>query len=646
MSCVGLLVTSMLAAGAEAKTLTIGKGLRSPRSRTVKQIDSVAGAEFTMTSTEKNGRTFYLYLDVVEPSFREGGQAAVMLTFDYLDEGDGELFVSVDSSDPLYDHPDTPGAWKRNCGVQMLDSGTWKKAQLPIYDANFSGRLNGSDMRLMMKKAKNVRLRNIQVSPLEKGRHDMSGKSVLKDKPNILLIVVDDLNDYNGAFGDPNAKTPNINRFAQSGLRFKKAYCQYPVCGPSRASFTTGCYPETIGVVNNDLHVRFTKPDAVNMLEFFKEEGYWTASAGKIFHGDTNPMESGISTYQSDWFHDAEEFYLTKKFKPEFEARVGPVEENREAWDKHYKENYVSPQQVVQAIATEDDVTDEMHLDGRVRSRVCEHLEAQPFGDRPFFIACGFTRPHVPHFAPKRFFEMYDVDKLRFADVPLDDWKNKPTIAQHGKYKGYGAELGVNDRELRAGWLQSYLACISFVDEQIGRVLEALKNSGHEEDTIVIFMTDHGYHIGEHFMYGKFTLFEESTRIPLIFKVPGLTQSGTTTEAMTELVDIYPTLAELCGLEPPAGLDGTSLVPVLKNPETDVKEAAYTVMTRTVKGKDFLGKALHYKNWRYTEWYTPDENELYDLSKDPNEYNNLADNPEYEDLIRDLREMMKAKVRF
>lgn len=633
------LLASLLASVAfgASDSLLIGEGLKIQKQKGV--VLSGEG-EIKLSSDAPKGANLRFSLIVDDPAYRDAKQETVYLSFEYMDSGFGELFVEVDSTDPLYGGPNTPGAWKRSGGVQMVDSNEWKKAEVGIYDARFSGRLNGADIRFQMKDAKSLHVRNLEIGTLDRARHGDASEATAKGKPNVLVIVVDDLNDYSGAYGDPNALTPNIDAFANTGLRFTKTYCQYPVCGPSRASFLSGLYPETSGVLTNSSHIRAVKPEATNMLEYFKANGYWTVSAGKIFHADTNPVESGRSTYQSDWFHDTEEFYLTRVFQPEFEARVGPVSENRSEWDKYRKENYVSPQRVVQAIATDETVPDLFHLDAKVRTRIVEHLESKAYGDRPFFIACGFTRPHVPHFAPERFFDLYPVEDIEFEDVPEDVWANRPMIASDGKYKGYGAEFGVNDRKLRAKWLQSYLACISFADEQVGKVLAALEATGQADNTIVVFMSDHGYHIGEHFMYGKVTLFEESARVPFVVRVPGMTEAGAHTDAMTELVDLFPSLVELCGLEMPKGLDGNSFVPVLKDPTTSVDESAYTVVRRG----SMLGKAVRYKKWRYAEWGSPEQAELYDLESDPSEYNNLANNPEYSDVVKQLQKKLQGQL--
>lgn len=600
----------------------------------VKYEPTANGMEVKAQQDNKNA-PLYLSLDVKDSAFIDGAAPIVEFSFDYFDAGHEELTFAIDSDDPLHGSLAAPGTWRGAGGVQFMDSGTWKTKTSVFTDARFSNRLNGADIRFRAMKQPQLRLRNISLKKLETVPQT---PSILQQGkvPNILMVVFDDLNDYVGAFGDPNALTPNLDAFAKSGMRFNRTYCQYPVCGPSRASFMTGLYPEASGVLDNSTHVRFVRPDATNMLEYFKEAGYWTATAGKIFHGFGNVAERGTSTYASDWFRNGEDPFK-KKLEREFEREVGPIKQNREAYNAFMKERFVNPERVVQAVAT--DLRDEDHKDGRTATRISSYLMEETFGDQPFFIACGISKPHVPFFAPKKYFDLYPLENLEFADVPSDDWKEKPKDAIYKKYEGYGAEFGVNDRALRAKWLQAYLACVSFGDSQFGRVMKALEESGHADDTIVLVFGDHGYHIGEHYLYGKVTLFEESARVPFVMRVPSKTRQGSTTLSFAELLDIYPTLTELCGLPTPPHVQGKSLVPILDDPENEIHDAAYSVVCRP----GMVAQAVRYKNWRYAEWGIETEAELYDLDKDPDEYRNLASNPEYEQVVQHLSKMMAKK---
>jgi iduronate 2-sulfatase len=598
-------------------------------------VSTPKGVE-VQAQTENKNAPLYLSLDVKDPAFIDGAAPIVEFSFDYFDTGHEELTFDMDSDDPLHGPLAAPGSWRGAGGVQFMDSGEWKTKTITLTAARFSNRLNGADIRFRMVKHPKLRLRNISLKKLDS---EPASPPTLKQgtAPNILMVVFDDLNDYVGAFGDPNAITPNLDAFAESGLRFNRTYCQYPVCGPSRASFMSGLYPETSGVLDNSTHIRFVRPDATNMLEYFKDNGYWTAAAGKIFHSFGNIAERGVSTHASDWFRNGEDPWR-KKLNQRFEREVGPIPKNREAYNAFMKEYFISPERVVQAIAT--DLPDEDHKDGRTATRVASYFTEKSYGDKPFFIACGIAKPHIPFFAPKKYFDLYPLDSLEFLETPADDWKLKPKAAIYDRTHAYGAKFGVEDHATRAKWLQAYLACVSFGDSQFGRVMAALEESGHADDTIVIVFGDHGYHLGEHYLYGKVTLFEESTRVPFVMRVPGKTRPGSTTQSFAELLDVYPTLTELCNLKTPAHVEGKSLVPVLNNPKNKVRDSVYTVVLRP----GMVAKSVRYENWRYAEWGSSDEVELYDLAKDPNEYDNLAGNPEYKNVVRKLHKLIEEKA--
>ncbi|MBF0196655.1 MAG: sulfatase [Planctomycetes bacterium] len=600
--------------------------------------ESSAGLEM-ITKRKSDKGVLYVLLDVTDKSFTLGKAPQVELAFDYYDEGKGQLVVKVDSHDPLYGNSKSPGTWKGVGGVQFTNSHKWKRAKIAISDASFSNRLNGGDIRLQMQHQPLLKLRNVTIKkklPIS----ESIVSSGLKKKPNILCIVVDDLNDYIGPYDDNNAKTPHLDKLFASGMRFNKAYCQYPVCGPSRASFLTGMYPENIGVLSNEKHARSESPNVLNMLEYFKKKGYWTASAGKIFHGETNVVEAGVSTHRSDWFENSENV-LKKKLQKLFEKQHGPISKNKNEWQKYLSDNYVSPERVVQAIPT--DLKEDEHMDGRVAARISSYLKQKTIKDSPFLLACGFTKPHVPFYAPKKYFDLYSEENLNFEKVPPSDWAQKPKTAIYDRYKGFGAKFGEYQPELRRKWLHAYLACVSFVDAQIGKVLSSLEENGLADNTIVVLISDHGFHIGEHFHYGKVTLFEESARVPMFLRVPGMDLKGQESNSLTELLDIYPTLVELCNLEAPKHLEGKSLLPILKNPNASVKESAYTVVTRPLKGRTIVAKAIRYKNWRYAEWDGPADAELYNLNTDPKEYRNLIKDPEFAPIVKKLHGMIQAR---
>lgn len=598
----------------------------------VETIDSAAGLEIHAKQPNKN-EPLYLSLSVEDADFIDGAAPIQKFSFEYFDAGSEEVTFDIDSLDPLHGGPNNPGIWRGAGGFQLMNTGTWKTKTITLHDARFSQRLNGADIRFRALRYPHLRIRNVSLEKLDTPLPLPAATLKQGDVPNILVIIFDDLNDYIGPYGDPNVKTPHLDAFARDALQFDHAYVQYPVCGPSRASFLTGMYPESLGVLDNNSYFRFERPEATNMIEYFKQQGYWTATAGKVFHSAQNYGERGVSTYFGDYFRNAEDPYR-KKLNEQFVEEVGPIHQNRAAYNEFMAGRDLSGERIVQAVAT--DLRDEDHADGRVATRIAAYLNERSFEDRPFFLTAGFMKPHVPFYAPKKYFDLYPIEELQFDDVPVDSWDNRPMEALHTRYEGFQMDFGVNDREARAKWLQAYLATISLVDAQFGRVMQALENSGMADNTIVIAFSDHGFHIGEHFMYGKVSLFEESTRVPFLVRMPGVTKPGVS-DSFIELLDIYPTLIELSGLEAPEHLQGVSLLPIFEDPEAIIKDSAYTVVSRP---GGLLGRSVRYDNWRYTEWGSPSKNELYDLDRDPNEYDNLANSPEYRDVVEKLSELI------
>ena len=453
-------------------------------------------------------------------------------------------------------------------------------------------------------------------------------------RPNVLFIVCDDLNTHVSTSGYNHISTPTLDKLAAAGTRFLRTYCQYPVCGPSRSSFLSGLYPESTRVLDNKSDIRQKRPGIVPLPEHFRKNGYWTAGVGKIFHNmKTDPGES--CWYEYERFEN-ERNPVLEKAKKEFEAENGSIEKasNRRAWRLKQKEakRGAGGQKIPGYGPT--DMSDEEHKDGRNVRRIVSWLDRKSHGARPFFIACGIQKPHVPFWAPKKYFDMYPREKLVTPPALVGDWKDIPALAMVKRFKAFGFELDKENYALRRAYTQAYHACVSFIDAQLGLLLEALKRNGHWEDTIIIFISDHGYHLGEHYLWGKVSLFEECARVPMIVRVPGRTRAGTSASGLTELVDIYPTLCELCGIKPPAHLQGQSFAGLVDKPSGEGKESAYTVVSR---GKT-LGRSIRTARWRYAEWGSSSAAELYDLEKDPAEHHNLAGN----DQLKEQQEKMRA----
>lgn len=452
-------------------------------------------------------------------------------------------------------------------------------------------------------------------------------------KPNILLIVCDDLNSHVSPSGYESVHTPTLAALAQDSMVFQRAYCQYPVCGPSRASFLSGLYPESTGVLDNKSDIREQRPDLITLPQHFKNSGYWTASIGKVFHSTRH--EFGELAWDEFVRFENDELPSVALAKVDFELIHGSIDrpENRRRWRTIRDEMSAPLNAQTPPGHGRSGLLDEQHKDGKNVRQVVGWLREQPFEDKPFLIALGIQKPHVPFLAPDKYFDMYPKDEISFEKDPDALWESLPADAASGRYKAFGFELGVENEALRKEYMQAYHACISFIDSQIGLVVEELKTQDQWDNTIVIFTSDHGYHLGDHFLWGKVTLFDIGTRVPFIVRVPGMTKAGSRSEALVELVDIFPTLSELAELDAPKHLQGLSLVPQLREPSTPSDRSfAYSVVTR----RGGLGFAIRNRTWRYTKW--PRGEELYDLQTDPSERVNLASNPNYRERLLEMRD--------
>ena len=446
-------------------------------------------------------------------------------------------------------------------------------------------------------------------------------------KPNILLILVDDLKPALGCYGDPVAQTPNMDALAARGMRFDRAYCNQAVCAPSRFTLMLGSHSTSTGLYNLGSQLRGLVPDAVTLPQYFARHGYRTESLGKVFHiGHGN--QGDPQSFSVPHFKDKVIEYLDPA------STEGGKLTREEALFTNQKLGQI--RSLPRGAAFESPVAEDTdYADGRVAEETIRRLEAarqrRDSNDTPFFIAVGFVRPHLPFSAPKRYWDMYDPAKL-----PMPEYEEAPkgapavAIKRGGEIRAYRPvpTEGEMDQALKRQLIHGYYASTSFVDAQIGKVIQALDRLRLADHTIVVLWGDHGFHLGDLGIWTKHTNYEQANRIPILIVAPGVTTPGSATKQPAESVDIYPTLAELAGLKPPSGpqpIDGVSLVPVLKNPAVRVRDHAYHAYPRKK-----LGRAIRTERYRLVEWRPlgePEataEYELYDYESDPLERKNLA----------------------
>lgn len=423
--------------------------------------------------------------------------------------------------------------------------------------------------------------------------------------PNVLFIAIDDLNDWTGCLGGhPDTKTPNIDRLAERGVLFTNAHCAAPACNPSRAALLTGIRPSTSGVYHNSQPWRESPvlKDAVTLPQHFMAHGYQAIGSGKIFH---------CKFFDPDSWHE----YWPSKSQPKPSDPFPPAEERPLNGIPNARHVDWGPV----------DVPNEQMADWQVADWVIRQLEKQH--DKPFFLGCGFFRPHLPWYVPQKYFDMHPLEEVDLPNVKENDLDDVPPIGQRmAKANGDHARITEHNQWRKA--VQGYLASISFVDDCVGRVIEALDKSTYAENTIVVLWSDHGWHLGEKLHWRKFALWEEATHNVLFFSAPGVTPPNGRCDAPVNLLDIYPTLVDLCQLTSKEELEGVSLLPLLKD-----SNAPWDRPTLTTHGRN--NHSVRSKRWRYIR-YRDGTEELYDHKTDPLEWNNLADDPEYTKIKEDL----------
>jgi arylsulfatase A-like enzyme len=435
--------------------------------------------------------------------------------------------------------------------------------------------------------------------------------SAIPDKPNVLLIAVDDLNDWISCLnGHPDTKTPNIDRLAARGTLFANAHCQAPICNPSRTSIMWGMRPSTTGIYDNEPNTAeapdFYK-DLTSMPQHFSANGYKTFTTGKLYHASMLPEGDFevVGPRPGQWIDLDQPVQSDRPEHMHWLWDFGP-----QPYDERKFADYVDA------------------------SWAIDQLNAEH--ERPFFLTIGFYRPHVPFFSPERIYNDPELSgELRLPLVKSDDLED---ISEHAKeiiYSPYPASQEWVEQNNNEKWyeaMRSYLACIRWTDEQVGRLLDALEDSPYSDNTIIVLYADHGFHLGEKRHWAKWTLWERSTRVPFIMSVPG-EQPGVCDQPV-ELLGIYPTLIELCGLSENVDIEGVSVTPLLRNPDSEWLHAAITTLYRN-------NHTVRTKDWRYIR-YADGSEELYDHRTDPNEWTNLALHPRYRPVIRRLRQHLPS----
>ncbi|MFH1300519.1 MAG: sulfatase [Planctomycetota bacterium] len=442
--------------------------------------------------------------------------------------------------------------------------------------------------------------------------------SAAETKPNVLFLICDDLNCDLGCYGHPQVQSPNIDQLAQRGVRFQNAYCQYPLCGPSRASFMTGMYPDQTLIHRNAIYVREHVPNVQTMSQMFRNQGYFATRVGKIYHYNV-PKHIGTGG------HD-DPFSWNQTFNP----RGRDVDDE----DLIFSLTPGSFGGTLSWLAA--DGTDAEQTDGIAADIAIQQLKQFAKSKQPFFLAVGLYRPHTPYVAPKKYFEMYPTEQINVPQIP-DGYLDTIPLPARKSVNRKKDQINLPDKLARQA-IQAYYASITFADAQIGHILAALKETGLDENTIVVFTSDHGYHMGEHGHWQKTTLFENAAHVPLIFAGPGVTAKGQTATSPAEMVDFYPTLAELCSLKTPPSLSGISQVPTLKDATAASRKTALTQYEN--------GYSLRTPSFRYTEWGENGSEgvELYDHSTDAAEMKNLAEDPETKQLREELSQILHARI--
>ncbi len=460
------------------------------------------------------------------------------------------------------------------------------------------------------------------------------------DRPNVLFISIDDLNDWIGEMGgNPQAITPNMDRLFNEGLLFTNAHCSQAVCTASRNSLLSGLHPSSTGWYSSTGDMNRTYEDVMGdhemLPQYFRDNGYKTMAVGKIFH-------KGVSDYSDRtkdfWDEVAPDYDVPKDLKDRGDGYGGtkfyPFPREGSQIVNHYGKDYADGHSLCYGALEREDMPGGKMFDELIAEWAVERLHEDH--KKPWFMAVGFVRPHVPYTAPKEFFDLYNLSEIKIPVVPADEMSDIPLM---GKSIAYGTiKIGDHNAVVNLSdtyWQElvyGYLACVSFVDHELGRVLAALQDSKYADNTVIVLWSDHGQHLGEKKHWRKQALWEESTHVPLFFKVPGRSEPGSRIDATVSLLDIYPTLVELCELPPAPRLQGNSIVPLIDDPGMEWNKPVLSTWY-------YKNHSVRSNDWRYI-CYRDGTEELYDHKQDPGEHVNLAGNPEYASVKADLKQYL------
>ncbi|MDW7695765.1 sulfatase [Flammeovirgaceae bacterium SG7u.111] len=465
-------------------------------------------------------------------------------------------------------------------------------------------------------------------------------EKVSQKKPNVLFISIDDLNDWVGGLnGNPQAITPNMDKLFGQGVLFTNAHCSQAVCTASRNSLLSGIHPSTSGWYASTTDMRKTYDQVMGehkmLPQYFKDNGYKTLAVGKIFHQGVSDYKDKVDDF---WDETAPNYKVPKDLRDRGDGYKGmkfyPFPKEGSQIVNHYGEDFAKGHSLCYGALDREDMPGGKMFDELIADWAVDKLEEEH--EKPFFMAVGFVRPHVPYTAPKEFFDLYDLNKIKIPEIPEDEMADIPMM---GKSIAYGtikngdhyAVVNLSDTYWKE-MVYGYLACISFVDHELGKVLTALENSKYAENTIVVFWSDHGQHLGEKKHWRKQALWEESTKVPLFFKVPGMKTAGETSKQVVSLLDIYPTLSELCGLPDAPKLEGHSLTPLIEQPDATREMPVLNTWY-------YKNHSIRSNDWRYIR-YRDGSEELYDHRNDPGEHTNLAEDPQYAEVIAEHKKWL------